>query len=63
LVKLNLKTISNTILFEKINQLPGQLKIEVLDFVEFLELKNFSESIKDQTEIKKSLVFDFVKLK
>lgn len=34
---------SNTILFEKINKLPDHLKVEVLDFVEFLEHKKASE--------------------
>ena len=37
------KAMSNTILFEKINQLPDHLKVEVLDFVEFLEHKKASQ--------------------
>lgn len=34
---------SSTILFEKINQLPDHLKVEVLDFVEFLEHKKATQ--------------------
>jgi len=52
---------SNTISFEKINQLPDHLKVEVLDFVEFLEHKKSSEIKKEQTEIKKGPVFGFAK--
>ncbi len=41
---------SNVILFEKINQLPDHLKVEVMDFVEFLEHKKASESEKQVSE-------------
>jgi Protein of unknown function (DUF2281) len=48
---------SNTILFEKISQLPDHLKVEVLDFVEFLEHKKASEIEKPV----KKRIFGFAK--
>lgn len=52
---------SNTILFEKINQLPDHLKVEVLDFVEFLEHKKAAEIEKEANNTKKGPVFGFAK--
>ena len=51
---------SNTILFEKISQLPDHLKVEVLDFVEFLEHKKASE-IEKQVNKRKSPIFGYAK--
>ncbi len=51
---------SNVILFEKINKLPDHLKVEVLDFVEFLEHKKASESKKKVSE-RTSPIFGYAK--
>jgi hypothetical protein len=50
---------SNVILIEKINQLPDNLKLEVMDFVEFLEMKNSKKE--EKIEIKKERVFGALK--
>ncbi|WP_435355882.1 type II toxin-antitoxin system VapB family antitoxin [Emticicia sp. SJ17W-69] len=52
---------SNAILFEKFSKLPDYLKVEVLDFVEFLEYKKASEIQKKQSDEKKGPVFGYAK--